>query len=201
MGKEKELVGPSVVGQDEVILKHFSRLIVKRHFQYPHGIEDWVLWGAASRRAPAIIFPLTKDGKVVALRQFRHAPTPPRFIIELPGGNPISMEKSEEVAKQELIEETGFTAEKFQVIGSPETWFDPASCFTPFVPTLATGCEKVGEPKPDKTEIFETVLFTVPEWINMIYSGEVCDSKSITLTFLALPHIGMKLTLNSIPLF
>lgn len=189
-----ELLAPKAVGEDVTLLNHFGRRIVKRIFEYPHGLEGWMLWGG--KGAPAIIFPVTDQREVVALWQFRHAPTPPRFLLELPGGNPESIEKSEETARNELVKETGFTAEIFRVIGD-EIWFDPASCFTPFVPVLATGCRKVGEPELERTEIMEVRLFSIPDWVNKIYSGEIRDSKSIAVTFLALPGLGYRVTRTS----
>lgn len=181
-----ELVAPRVVGEEEVLF--IGRRVIKRRFQYPHGIEEWVLTGG--RGAPAIIFPVTTEGEVVALRQFRHAPN--RFLLELPGGNPEAIEKSEGVARMELVKETGFTTDKFEVIGDG-IWFDPASSLTPFLPVLATGCHKVGKPEPERTEILEVEIFSVSDWIRKIYSGEVCDSKSITTTYLAMRKLGYKL--------
>lgn len=186
------IIAPEVMGKDEILLKEHSRHIIRRRFWYLHGLEEWMLWGGKPGSKPVIIFPVTKHGLVVAVNQFRHAPTPPRFIIELPGGNSEKLEESVDTARQELAQETGYTAQAFVKLGD-EHWFDPASCFTPHASFLATGCEKVGEPKLDKTEVLEVVTFTIVEWMRMIYDCTVRDDKTLAVTMLALPHLGYRL--------
>lgn len=187
----KELAAPQIVGEDEILLTGFGRKVVKRWFQYPNDPEpkDWMLWGG-TKGAPAIVFPVTIDGEVIAIWQFRHAPTPPRFLWELPGGNPEKIETSADIARDELAKETGYAAENFEVLGGGWVFFDPASCFTPFVAVLGRNCRKVGPPNPEKTEVIKVQTFSVQEWDRMINSGEVQDSKSITTTLLALRRLG-----------
>jgi len=47
--------------------------------------------------------------------------------------------------------------------------------------------------KSDKTEIMETVLIPLDKWIEMIFTGEVRDSKTIAVTFLALRELGLEI--------
>lgn len=175
---------------EEISRKKYGKVIVKRKFELPNGkIIDYLLWGGTT--VPSIIFSVTPNKEVIALKQFRYAIND--VVVELPGGNPNEDETAEEVARKELKEETGYSAESFTILG-PSIWFDPASCITPYVPILATGCQKICEPKMDKTEFAEIILYPLSDWINKIYDGEILDSKSIAVTFLALPHLGVNLT-------
>jgi 8-oxo-dGTP pyrophosphatase MutT (NUDIX family) len=171
---------------ERVSRKQWGKLILKRKFQLPSGkIEDFFVWGGTV--VPSIIFPLTKNLEVVALKQFRYGAN--EVVIEIPGGCPYEGETAEEIARKELEEETGFTAEKFLKLGST-LLFEPAACITPYMPILATGCRKVCEPHLDQTEFAETILFSLSEWVGKIRSGEIRDSKTIAITFLALFQLG-----------
>ena len=172
---------------EQVSRKQWGKQILERKFQLPSGkIADFFVWGGTV--VPSIIFPVTKNLEVVALKQFRYGVN--EVVIEIPGGCPYEGELAEEIARKELEEETGFTAEKFVKLG-PTLWFEPANCITPYMPILATGCRKVCEPHLDETEFAETTLYSLPEWISKIRSGEIRDSKTITITFIALLYLNL----------
>ena len=179
---------PELIGE-QVSRKQWGKVILERQFRLPSGeVIDYFNWGGTV--IPSIVFPITENHEVVALKQFRYGIND--FVTELPGGCPDQSESFDEISRKELIEETGFRAENFTKLG-PSLWFEPANCITPYVPVLATGCVKVGEPKPEETEFIEVFIYSIEEWIAKIYSGEVRDSKSITVTFLALPYLGYRL--------
>ena len=180
---------PKIV-HEEISRRQYGKVIVERRFQLPNGkIINYFNWGGIT--IPSIVFAITPNKEVIALKQFRYGIND--VAVELPGGCPSENETAEEIARKELEEETGYRAESFTILG-PSIWFDPANCITPFVPILATGCQKVCELKMDETEFIEVILYPLSDWICKIYNGEIRDSKSIALTFLVLPHLGMKLT-------
>lgn len=159
---------------------------MERQFRLPGGkIIDYFNWGSVAN--PIIVFPLTQDNKVVAIRQFRYGAN--EVLIEFPGGCP---DKGEATPLKELEEETGYSAESFVKLG-PARWFEPAECLTSYIPLLALGCKKTGKSKLDETEFIKTFVIPLPEWIAMIHRGEILDSKTIAITFLALLHLGIKL--------
>jgi len=123
--------------------------------------------------------------KVVAIRQFRYGSN--EWGLELPGGCRESDKDTwESVARRELLEETGYGADTMTKLLT-QLWIDPASCYTPFVPMLARGCRKLQDPKLDAGELIETILLDLDHWIQLIHNGGVLDSRSIAITFLALP--------------
>ncbi len=181
-------IGPVLVEEKE-IAKKFVKVVLERKFRLPNNeFIDYLVWGATV--VPSIILPITQEQKVVAIRQFRYGAN--EFLIELPGGCPEQGELFEEISRKELMEETGFRAESFIKLSS-FCWFEPAASTTPYFPILALGCSKVCDPKPDKAEFLDVLLYSVDEWIAKIYSGEVKDSKSIVVTFLALPRLGYEI--------
>jgi len=137
-----------------------------------------------------VIFPLTKNKEVVAIRQFRHAAG--KIFIELPGGNKESRELSSSAARRELLEETGFKGQKIVKLNANKIWFDPSTIRNYYIPYVFTGCYKASNPKLDNNERIETVVIPLNRWLSMIYNGEITDGKTLAVTFLALSRIGIK---------
>lgn len=170
----------------KVIMRRYGKTVISQDFKYPDGsVKDFLLFGRDTM--VAIIFPLTEKEEVIAVQQFRHGAK--KLILELPGGCQRDKETLEGLVQRELFGETGYAPEKIIQLGNP-IWFDPASVEVSFVPFLALGCKKITEPKLDTAEIMETRLVPIREWVSMIHQGEVCDSKTITTTFLALGFIN-----------
>jgi ADP-ribose pyrophosphatase len=182
-------------GAEVEVLRSHGKIVFKQDFEYPDGkIHQFLLFKAGS---PVTIFPLTKNREVIAINQFRHAVN--QCLIELPGGNSRdSRETPEEIAHNELLEETGFKSEKIGRLGWGDIWFEPFSLRVSYIPILALDCTHVKPPQLDETEVIETRLFPLAEWIRMIFSGEITDSKSIAVTFRALPYLGVTMNLPKV---
>lgn len=127
------------------------------------------------RGAPfAIIIPLSKTGKTYLVGQYRYASN--FYSWEFPMGavaglTPLKM------AKQELREETGLTAKKWQKIGQ----FYVANGHTNQEAFVFVACDlKQGEPEPEENEFLEIKkmpLERVGEWIR---KGKIRDGPTIT---------------------
>ena len=184
-------------GREVEVSRSYGRILFSQDFQYPDGkIHQFFLFKSATE-SPVVIFPLTKNREVIALNQFRHAAN--QCIIELPGGNSKNpQETPEEIAGNELLEETGYKSEKIAKLGFERIWFEPAFIRGSYIPILALDCVCVKPQQLDEAEVIETKLFPLKEWIRMILSGEITDSKSIAVTFKALPYLGITLDIPKI---
>lgn len=176
---------------EKIVFEKYGKKVIEQNIKLPNGQQnDFVMWGGKS--IPSIIFALTSDNKVIAIKQLRIAASVEEkketWVLECPGGNASSNESAETTARRELLEETGYEAEK--IIPFQKIWIDPSTCLTPFIPLFAQNCKKIKEPKLGKTEILELVHYPLKEWVELIENGTINDSKTITTTLLALLKIG-----------
>jgi ADP-ribose pyrophosphatase len=122
-----------------------------------------------------VIVPLTSDGRVVFVRQYRRAVG--RTLLELPAGTlDHDGESAARCARRELEEETGWQAREWTRLGR----FYPAPGFLSeqMVIFLAEGLTRVpAHPEPD--EIIEPVTLSFAQALAKIASGRICDAKSI----------------------
>ncbi len=184
-------------GEERVVVAKFGRRAFEQTFTFPDGKkEEFFLVGAGKTAEafspPTIILPVTADRNVVAIRQYRYAAQ--EVLSEIPGGNPKkATDDAAEVGIAELVEETGFVPERVINLGGGY-WFDPASWRAHFNAFLALDCRKEKEPKLDRGEFLEQFEVPLDEWIAMILRGEIKDAKTILVTFLALPHLGLSIS-------
>lgn len=122
----------------------------------------------------AAVVPLTADGSVVLIRQFRHAAG--GFIYEIPAGKLHSGEDPRSCATRELEEEIGYKPGQLMLLSSIFT----APGFTDEVIHVykATGLTK-GRQHLDRDEVLEVVEVSLEEAIGMIRAGTIRDAKTI----------------------
>jgi len=126
------------------------------------------------------IIPVTSDNKLVLVRQFRKSIE--RQLLEIPAGKIEINEEPKETAYRELIEETGFIAQKMEYIN--EFYTSPGFSNEKVYLFLATELEK-GEANPKDDECIEVELYDISQLIEMVNRGEIKDSKTIIAIFYA----------------
>ena len=120
------------------------------------------------------IVPLTSEGEVVCVRQYRYALQ--RVTLEIPAGKLDSPEEDHlEAALRELREETGYTPGKMTPIGDLAT--SPA-LLTEIIYMYLAEDLTAGETDPDDDEFIEFVKIPLEDMVKMIVSGEIQDSKT-----------------------
>ena len=121
------------------------------------------------------LVPVTADGKVVMVRQYRNSVD--RYTLEIPAGGLNSKdEPTIEAAARELEEETGYASEHLEPLISIVTAI--AFCDEVIDIYLATGLKKTQQ-HLDEDEYIDVYAYTPQELADMIYSGKIQDSKTV----------------------
>ena len=126
------------------------------------------------------IVPLSRKGSLLLIKQYRHAIGD--YIWEIPAGTLNQDETPLECAMRELSEETGFSAEVWNKLG--ETTPVPGYSDERIHIFLATELMPTTQ-RLDKDEMIDVQELRFDYAMQMIYSGLIQDSKTITGLFLA----------------
>lgn len=123
----------------------------------------------------AVILPLTAQGEIVAIRQYR--PSLKKWLIELPAGTLEPDELPLACAQRELEEETGFSAAQFIELGQ----VTPLAGFCDEIQHLfvAKQLSKTARYCCDEDEVIEVLLLSPAVLESKIISGEITDAKTI----------------------
>ncbi len=120
------------------------------------------------------VVPLTEDGQVYLVRQFRYAFG--KELMEIPAGKLEPGEDPLETAQRELVEECGLTADRFVDLQPvyPSVGYDNEIIHM----YLATGLHQV-QAQPDEDEFLDLVKMPLDQAITMIETGEIVDAKTV----------------------
>ncbi len=169
-----------------------SRLFFQgRKFQFevnklklPNGAEGE--WECIRHPGGALAVPVTNDGKLVLVTQYRFAVK--GRLLEFPAGTVEVNEAPEITIKREIEEETGYRAHKWRNLGK----FPLAPGYSDeYIYTfLAQDLEKLAQPpQQDYDEDIEVVLMTPQEFETKAKNSDEIDAKTICSYFLARPFI------------
>jgi ADP-ribose pyrophosphatase len=125
---------------------------------------DWVL-----------VVPITVDGQVVLVRQYRHGVR--QVSLEPPGGMIDPGEPPAEAALRELREESGYAAQRVRSLGrvSPNPALQNNWCYM----FVAEGCRLDRAPQPDRLECIEVELCRPDDIAGLIAGGRICHALAI----------------------
>jgi len=131
-----------------------------------------------------VVLPVLPDGRIVMIRQYRHATR--QYLWELVAGRKEPEETPKQGAARELLEETGYRAKRFKVF--LDVFPTPGFLEERMYLLLAEGLT-AGKAQPEEDEKIEVRTFKLKELKQMIKSGRLKDAKSIAgilyyLTFL-----------------
>lgn len=122
----------------------------------------------------AVILALDDAGRVLMVRQYRHAAG--LTMWELPAGGVDEGETPAACAKRELIEETGYRAKRWKKL--VRYYPSPGMLDEDMYVFLATVLQ-AGETRPEEDESITSKFFTVEEIEQMIRSGRLLDGKTL----------------------
>ncbi len=126
------------------------------------------------------ILPITENEKVILVKQYRKAAE--KIILEIPAGKIEGKDDPFETAKRELKEETGYTAKEMKFI----TKIYPAIGYSTelIYIYMAKGLLE-GETDFDEGEDIQVLEIKLEKAIEMVYSGEIEDAKTIIALLMA----------------
>ena len=158
------------------------RNIIRKTFKLPHGqAVDFDIIDVPSF---VCIAALTKDEKVILVKQYR--PGPERDMLSFPEGRVDPGEDNLSAVKRELLEETGYEAAQISFLKSiPQAYANQTKYIY-----LATGCIKTQEQDLDEHEFIEVICMSIEDFRNLLKNPKEDDCNSVDAGYLLLDLLG-----------
>lgn len=179
-------------GSDDLIWKLGARLPGHDYRVFTTGfVEGTHPRTGATRRFSLIdsqdwvnVLALTAERQVVLLRQFRVGAG--RVCLEIPGGIIEPGEQPCAAAARELAEETGYTGDRFELIGrvSPNPAIHTNSLYT----VLARDVALTRPPTPDEGEVLAVETASLAECQRRLVAGDIEHA----LVMVAFAHLALR---------
>lgn len=129
---------------------------------------------------------ITEDNKVLMVHQYRHAAE--IVSLEIPGGVIDPGEEPQQAMRRELLEETGYQFDDFELLSvvyaNPSTANNHTYCY------LAKGGKKVQGQHLDEQEDIVVEEFTLTEVKDLLLKNKIAQSLHCTGLFYALMRLG-----------
>ncbi|RME62713.1 MAG: NUDIX hydrolase [Nitrospirae bacterium] len=165
------MLKPKILDKKTLWEGQFLRVV---GIEFHNGHGKTFLWEAIERRnvdGIVAVVPVTSDNNIIVLKQFR--PPLGRYVIEFPAGLNDRGEPVEEVARRELLEETGYVAEKLDfLIDAPLSSGASTEKMDVFV---ATGCRKTAEQDLEEVELIEVIEIPMRDFYKTFLSLRASD--------------------------
>lgn len=146
--------------------------VYKDYMEFSNGNKEE--WDYIHHRGAAAALPVTKDGKILLVRQ--HRETLGRTTLEIPAGKlDKAGEPGELCAARELEEETGYVCDDLEHLLTLRTTI--AFCNEKIEIYLARNLIKTSQ-HLDENEFINLEAYTVEELKEKIFAGEIQDSKT-----------------------
>lgn len=133
----------------------------------------------------ATILPVFDDGTVLLIREYHFVIKD--YTVGLPAGGIKDNEEALDAARRELLEETGYAADKWKFLGDfyvSSSWLkDKAFLF------IAQGLIHTGNQSLDDTEDIHLLRVPFQEAVEMVYNNGVEDPYSATTILMATRYL------------
>ena len=131
--------------------------------------------------------PVTEDGKIVMVRQYRHALG--EVCIEIPGGCVDDTDKNlQEAIARELREETGYSFSSYDYLGKVSA--NPSTNNNLMHMFLARGGKKTSELQLDHNEELQVELFAIEEIKKLLKENKIVQSMHVSCILYAFEKLG-----------
>ena len=121
------------------------------------------------------VIAITEEDEILLIRQYRHGSK--EIELEVPGGCIDSGEDPLKAGMRELLEETGFTGDHAEIIGTvnPNPAIQSNTCYTAF----CKNARKIQEPNLDPGEDIEIIRYPLSEINEAILQGKISNAMVI----------------------
>ena len=137
--------------------------------------DHTAVWDFIKHKGAAAVVPVTEDGKILMVRQYRNALE--RYTLEIPAGAlDEENEPGRECASRELEEETGFRSENMEWLITLRTTV--AFCNERIEVYVAKDLIP-SKQHLDEDEFIDLKAYTLEELKKKIFSGEIEDGKTV----------------------
>jgi ADP-ribose pyrophosphatase len=170
--------------KSEILINNPWCKVRKDYVQLPSGvkIKDYYV---SQLPKVAMVFALTKDKKVVFVKQYRHPVG--KTLLELPAGIYFLPETPKLVAKRELLEETGYLGKRLKYLGKIVEY--PTKNNHEVHLYLAKDVEFAKPANPESTEDIEVVLLPVNKLLTLVQKGDIFVGGTISCIFKSLINL------------
>lgn len=153
------------------VKRGFAVRAVTERVRLPNG--HWIDLDIVHHPGAAAVVPVTAQGEVVLIRQYRHAAS--GMLYEVPAGKLDPGEAPAACAARELEEEAGQRAGRLMPLG----WIWTTPGFTDERIHLFAALElSPVEQRLQPDEVIETLLLPFAEALEWVWSGRINDAKS-----------------------
>jgi ADP-ribose pyrophosphatase len=163
-----------------------SRWFSLRQDDVKLGGED-IVYTFVEHPGYAMVVPLLDDGRVLLEKVYRY--TVKEVILECPSGG-LDGDPPEVAARRELLEETGWVAEKLRLLGS--FYGSHGISNERFFVYLATGLRDTGQVRREPTEDIELAFLPFEEAVAMALDGRIVNAPTCLSLVLAARAVGQR---------
>ena len=154
----------------------YQGTIMKVYKDYIEVNGHQAVWDFFHHNGGAAVIPVTKEGKILMVRQYRNAID--RYTLEIPAGAFDSVnETGADCVARELEEETGYKAGKIEWLITVRSMV--AFCNEKVEIFVATDLIP-SKQHLDEEESIEIGEYTIEELKEKIFKGEIEDSKTVS---------------------
>ena len=180
--EEKQNLGPSGrIAPEEApvkVLEHrlaYQGKILKIYDDLVEVNGRHTHWDLVHHNGAAAVLPVTEDGRILMVRQYRHALG--RFTLEIPAGKLDSPDEPMiECARRELEEETGYRSDDLELLININT----TVAFCDEAIDIFVARDLIPSHQHlDEDEVIEVEAWELKDLLQLIYEGKMTDGKTV----------------------
>jgi 8-oxo-dGTP pyrophosphatase MutT (NUDIX family) len=176
-----------ITGKKTVWQGNFLKSVAITYKDSTGVLRSWETFERVNCNGIVVIVPVTSEGEVLIIRQFR--PAVNSYVVELPAGLNDRGESLEDTARRELLEETGYSAKEMIFLAEgPASSGASGEILTVY---LAKGLEFKGQQRNDEAEDIEVFRVPINELYDRLFSFKK-DGNQIDLKIFGLIELARK---------